>query len=56
MYEAVRSMRILPIGKRSLTGIVVPLVAPMLLVATLQIPVKDLLLGLVEELALAPPK
>jgi hypothetical protein len=50
MYDAVRSMRILPIGKTSITGILVPVVAPMLVVAALQIPVSELLLGLIRAL------
>ena len=50
MYSAVLSMRILPIGKASLGAILVPVVAPMLVVATLQIPMKTLLLGLLKTL------
>jgi len=50
MFEAVRSMRIFPIGKASLAAIVLPTAAPMLVVATLQIPVRDLLLGLLKAL------
>ena len=50
MYNAVRSMRILPIGKPSLVGILLPIVAPMLVVAALQIPIKTLLLGLLKTL------
>jgi hypothetical protein len=50
MYNAVRSMRILPIGKPSLGAILLPIVAPMLVVAALQIPMKTLLLGLLKTL------
>lgn len=44
MYEAVRSMRPLPIGKATLAGIIVPIIVPMLVVTALQVPLKDLLL------------
>ena len=50
MYGAVRSMRILPIGKASLVAVVVPLATPMFVVAALQIPIRTLLLGLVKTL------
>jgi len=50
MYNAVRSMRIVPVGKSSLGVILVPIVAPMLVVAALQIPIKTLLLGLLKTL------
>jgi len=50
MYGAVRSMRILPIGKASLVAVVVPLATPMFVVAALQIPIKTLLLGLLKTL------
>jgi hypothetical protein len=44
------SMRSFPIGQASLAAIVLPIVAPMLVVATLQIPIRELLLGLVKAL------
>jgi len=50
MYNAVRSMRIFPIGKPSLFAVLLPIVAPMLVVAALQIPIKTLLLGLLKTL------
>jgi len=50
MYSAVLSMRILPIGKASLGAILVPVIAPMLVLAALQIPMKTLLLGLLKTL------
>src|SRR5262249_7790128 len=50
MYNAVRAMRILPIGKASLAGILLPVLAPMLVVVALQIPIRDLLLGLAKAL------
>ena len=36
MYNAVRSMRVLPIGKATLGAVLLPIVAPMLVVAALQ--------------------
>jgi hypothetical protein len=50
MFSAVRSMRILPIGKSSLAAIVVPIGIPMLLVAALQVPIKTVLLSLLKAL------
>ncbi len=50
MFDAVRSMRSLPIGVASIAGIVVPVAVPMLVVATLQIPAKELLLKLLKAL------
>jgi hypothetical protein len=51
MYDAVRSMRSLPVGKGSLAGILVPILVPMLIVVALRIPVKDMLLNLLKALA-----
>ena len=50
MYNAVRAMRIFPIGKASLGAILLPAVVPMLVVAALQIPIKSVLLGLLKTL------
>jgi len=50
MYEAVVKMRIVPIGKVSIAGILLPLALPLLVVAALQIPLKDLLLKLAKAL------
>ena len=50
MYNAVRAMRIFPIGKPSLGAILLPTVVPMLVVAALQIPIKSVLLGLLKTL------
>jgi hypothetical protein len=50
MYEAVTKMRVAPIGKASLVKILVPMALPMLIVAALQIPFKDLLLKLLKAL------
>jgi hypothetical protein len=43
-------MRVLPIGKASLAGVIVPILVPMLGVATLQIPARKLVLDLVKAL------
>jgi hypothetical protein len=50
MYEAVTKMRVAPIGKASLIKILVPMALPMLVVAALQIPFKELLLKLLKAL------
>lgn len=44
LYQAVADMRGVPLGKRGLAMIVLPVVVPMLLVAAIQVPVKDLLM------------
>lgn len=51
LYEAVARMRSAPIGVRALAAIALPASLPMLLVLALEIPVKDLLLGLLKALA-----
>lgn len=50
MYEAVVKMRHVPIGKVSVIGILLPLALPLLVVAALQVPLKDLLLKLAKAL------
>jgi hypothetical protein len=50
MYEAVVKMRHVPIGKVSVMGILLPLALPLLVVAALQVPLKDLLLKLAKAL------
>ena len=50
MYEAVVKMRLVPIGKVSIAGILLPLALPLLVVAALQIPLKELLLKLAKAL------
>src|SRR5262245_56017721 len=42
LYDAVRQMRTVPIGPSALAAVVVPMAIPMLLVAALRVPVKDL--------------
>jgi hypothetical protein len=50
MFNAVRSMRIVLIGKASLVGIALPIALPMLVVTALQIPLPNLLLDLIKAL------
>jgi len=50
LYEAVRKMRPVPIGRRSLLAILVPAALPLLGVLAIEVPVKDLLLKLVTTL------
>ena len=50
MYDAVKRMRVVPIGKGALVKILVPIVLPMIVVAALQIPLKQLLLTVVKAL------
>ncbi len=50
MYESVKTIRRVPIGKSSLVLIIVPLAVPLVLVAALQIPLKEMLLKLVKAL------
>ena len=51
LYEAVRKMRTVPIGRSSLLAIVLAAGIPMLPVLTIEIPIKELLLGLLKTLA-----
>jgi hypothetical protein len=50
MYDAVKRMRPLPIGRSAILGILVPMALPLIVVAALQVPLKDLLLKLVRTL------
>lgn len=50
MYEAVVKMRHAPVGTVSVIGIVLPLALPLVVVAALQVPLKDLLLKLAKAL------
>ena len=51
LYEAVQSMRIALISIRTLVAIVLPIALPMLLVAGLQVPLREVLLELLKLLA-----
>jgi len=46
LYDAVKRMRIVPIGKGSIAQILLPIALPFVVVATLQIPIKEVLLKL----------
>jgi hypothetical protein len=48
MYDAVKRMKVVPIGKASLVKIIVPMALPLIVVALLRIPVKDLLMTLLK--------
>ncbi len=50
LYGAVRAMRPAPIGKIALIAVLLPLLLPMLIVFSIQIPIKELLLKLVKAL------
>lgn len=50
MYDAVTQMRIIPISKGALIGVLVPLLIPALAVFAIQIPIKELLLKLLSSL------
>jgi hypothetical protein len=50
MYDAVVKMHRVPIGRVSVIGILLPLALPLLVVAALQVPLKDLLLKLAKAL------
>jgi hypothetical protein len=50
LHDAARRMRIVPIGRRSLIAILVPAAIPLVVVLAIEIPVKDLLLGLLKTL------
>ena len=50
-YEAVKNMRVVPIGKATLLAIVVPMAIPFMVLVSLQFPVKSILLTLLNVLA-----
>jgi len=50
LYDAVKNMRILPIGRRTLLSILVPMAIPFLLLAMLRFPLKSILLTLLKGL------
>lgn len=51
MFQTVERMRSLPIGKRAVVSVLVPAAIPLLVVVSLQIPLREILLGLVKALA-----
>ena len=50
LYEAVKNMRAVPLGKASVAPILLAAAAPMLVVLAIQVPVKDILRMLVKAL------
>jgi hypothetical protein len=50
LYEATRKMRAVPIGRRSLFAVLLPAALPQVVVLAIEIPIKDLLLGLLKTL------
>lgn len=48
MYDAVKRMRVVPIGRVALLAILVPIALPLLAVAALQVPIGELLLKLLK--------
>jgi hypothetical protein len=50
MFNAVQSMRSVPIGRTAIAGILVPIAVPMLVVTALQVPIAKLVLGVVKAL------
>jgi hypothetical protein len=50
MFDAVQSMRVVPIGKVTIAAILVPIAIPMLIVAAVRVPIRDLLFGLAKAL------
>jgi hypothetical protein len=51
IYEAVRQMRTLPIGKSTLLAVLVPALIPILVVVSLQVPIGELLLKVLKALS-----
>jgi hypothetical protein len=51
MHDAVRRMRIAPVGVRALLLILIPIALPFLVVVGLRVPLKELLLDLLKALA-----
>jgi hypothetical protein len=50
LYEAVGRMRTVPIGTQALAGVLVPAVLPLIAVAAIRIPIKDMLLTILKTL------
>lgn len=51
LYDAVASMRTAPIGKRAVLSVLVPAALPLLVVAAIEIPIRELLVKLLATLA-----
>ncbi len=50
LYESVRRMKVVPVSPRSLLAVLLPAALPLVGVLAMEIPVKDLLLGLLKAL------
>ncbi len=50
MFDAVKKMRPVPIGKAAVMKVLVPIALPLIVVAALQVPLKELLLKLAKAL------
>jgi hypothetical protein len=50
LYEPIRTMRPVPVGAHTLAVVVLPAVLPLIPVLAIEIPVKDLLLGLIKSM------
>jgi hypothetical protein len=50
LYDAVKRMRPVPVGKTSFLSVLVPAIIPMIVVVALRVPVKDMLLTLLKAL------
>lgn len=50
LYDAVKRMRPVPVGKTSFMSVLVPAIVPMIVVVALRVPIKDLLLTLLKAL------
>ena len=51
MFQMVDRMRSMPVGKRALISVIVPVAIPLLVVVSLKVPIKDVLLGLLKAIA-----
>ncbi len=51
LYEAVRKMRTLPVGRQALVALVLPAALPMLSVVAIEVPVRELLMKVLSTLA-----
>ena len=51
IYEAVEQMRASSIGKKALIALAIPLLVPLLILLSIQVPIKDILLTLLKKLA-----
>ena len=50
LFDAVSHMRPLPVGRTSLTSVLVPAIVPMIIVVSLKVPIKEMLLTLFKAL------